>query len=127
MNLKTNQQCGRPRIASTVLSSSKVITLVFFRNIPIYRYEMYFRHTVLCMTSDDILRIVGAFCNGAKHLGVLYPVKDPAARPPRPQTLKLPVQRYTHFQGPKRLLWLMKISTFLSHFLFEILNHRKCG
>jgi hypothetical protein len=31
---------------------------------------MYFRHTVSCMTSDDILRYVGAFYKGAKHLGV---------------------------------------------------------
>jgi hypothetical protein len=33
-------------------------------------YEMYFRHTVLCMTSDYILRYVGTFCKGSKHLGV---------------------------------------------------------
>jgi hypothetical protein len=37
--------------------------MFFFRNL----YEMYFRHTVLCTTSDYIWKYVVAFCKGAEH------------------------------------------------------------
>jgi hypothetical protein len=44
----------------------------FFRSL----YEMYFRHTILCMTSDEMLRYVGVFCKGAKHWGGHLPPQN---------------------------------------------------